>query len=57
MRDVALREEYDDGLRDTLTCGHVVYVADKRPVERRRCLLCARRKTWDARRPRRTRSK
>lgn len=42
MRAVTLREEYEDGLRDTLACGHVVYVNDKRPMERRRCLLCIR---------------
>jgi hypothetical protein len=40
LRAVALREHYPDGLRDTLSCGHVVYVTSLHEVTRRRCILC-----------------
>lgn len=41
-REVVLRERYPDGLRDTLSCGHVVYVVSLLEVDHRRCLLCLR---------------
>lgn len=41
-REVVLREHYPDGLRDTLACGHVVYVVSLVEVEHRLCLLCIR---------------
>jgi len=39
---VVLREIYPDGLRDTLSCGHVVYSTSLQQVEHRLCLLCLR---------------
>ena len=46
MRDVMLREEYEDGsARETLACGHVLYLTIGRPaLAERRCLLCTRTK-------------
>jgi hypothetical protein len=46
-QEVILREHYSDGLRDTLACGHAVYVTSLREVDHRLCLLCLR-----SRRPR-----
>lgn len=43
MRDVVLREEYPDGgARETLACGHVLYLTKSKPLAERRCLLCTR---------------
>lgn len=46
MREVVLREEYPDGgARETLACGHVLYLTlSKAGVGERRCLLCTRSK-------------
>jgi hypothetical protein len=43
-REVTLREVYPDGLRDTLSCGHVVYTVSKKRVSARHCPLCLRRR-------------
>jgi len=54
IRDVVLREEYPDGAsRETLACGHVVYLTKKREAGERRCLLCIRRGTTNGKRPKR----
>lgn len=44
MREVVLREDYPDGTaRETLACGHAVYLTKQsKPVAERRCLLCIR---------------
>jgi hypothetical protein len=43
MRDVITREEYPDGgTRETLACGHVVYLTKSSETAMRRCLLCIR---------------
>lgn len=44
MRGVVLREEYPDGgARETLACGHVLYLTTSRTTSgTRRCLLCIR---------------
>jgi hypothetical protein len=44
MRDVVMREEYPDGAaRETLACGHVLYLTkSKKASGARRCLLCVR---------------
>lgn len=43
MRDVVLREDYPDGgARETLACGHVIYLTKSKPLAERRCLLCNR---------------
>jgi len=39
---VVLREEYRDGLRDTLACGHVVYSSSTEQIDERLCLQCLR---------------
>jgi hypothetical protein len=43
MREVVLREDYPDGgARETLACGHVLYLTKSKPLAERRCLLCTR---------------
>jgi len=42
MQPVVLREEYPDGLRDTLACGHVIYSTYLDYPDQRLCLLCLR---------------
>lgn len=43
MREVVLREDYPDGsARETLACGHAVYLTKSQPLAERRCLLCIR---------------
>jgi hypothetical protein len=43
MREVVLREDYPDGSsRETLACGHAVYLTKSKPSAERRCLLCIR---------------
>jgi len=44
MRNVVIREEYDDGgARETLSCGHVLYLTKSKTGDAmRRCLLCTR---------------
>lgn len=44
LREVVLREDYPDGTaRETLACGHAVYLTKRsKPVAERRCLLCIR---------------
>lgn len=43
LRDVVLREEYPEGgARETLACGHVIYLTKKQEAAVRRCLLCIR---------------
>lgn len=55
IRDVVLREEYPDGAaRETLACGHVVYLTKKQEAAgERRCLLCIRRRTTNGKRTKR----
>lgn len=45
MREVVLREEYPDGgARETLACGHVLYLTKpSKAAGERLCLLCTRR--------------
>lgn len=44
MREVVLREDYPDGsARETLACGHAVYLTKSKAAAERRCLLCTRR--------------
>lgn len=43
MREVLIREDYPDGsARETLACGHAVYLTKSKPLAERRCLLCIR---------------
>lgn len=54
LRDVVLREDYPDGAaRETLACGHVIYLTKKRGAAVRRCLLCIRKGATNGKRPKR----
>lgn len=56
LRDVVLREDYPDGgARETLACGHVIYLTKKkREAAVRRCLLCIRKGATNGKRSKRS---